>query len=283
MAKQVIDLYVSGENCIKKAVFELDNEEDLIQKHIATTQDFYERPLLDFVSRLVMPRCVFIDIGANLGNHSIFFGLLLRAEIYAFEPNRNSYARLIRNLELSGLKSCSHSYLAAVGAIEGLVKSDLKVDINNTGSAKVVNAAQSDPDAVPLVTIDKIFHELIQQKLTNVLVKIDVEGMEFEVLKGMQQMIEVCRPIIICEISSDKNVVLIRNILAKKGYVVGACFFKSATFVLIPQERISDIIPHLIEPSWLMARSYVEYCRQAAILNRAKQYLTDLNRALFES
>jgi hypothetical protein len=46
--------------------------EDHIARQVATAGDFYEADLLDTLSTILQPGDLVLDIGANIGNHSIF-------------------------------------------------------------------------------------------------------------------------------------------------------------------------------------------------------------------
>ncbi|ACL72398.1 methyltransferase FkbM family [Thioalkalivibrio sulfidiphilus HL-EbGr7] len=261
-----------------QARFEIDDEKDLIQKYIASTCDFYERPLLDFVRSLLPRLDVFVDVGANIGNHSVFFGLACGAEIYAFEPNGPNYSRLERNFTLSNLIDRAHPRQLAFGIEPGYVVSSFKEGSTNTGGAGVKAANACTPEAVQLVRGDDQLAHLINAPPNRMVVKIDVEGMEIDVLKGMRCLIDTCRPVIICETSTDKNLVLMRNFLVERNYMVAACFFKTATFVLLPMERISEMLPQLAVASWRTARSYADYCRMARAIGHSRLAVAELNR-----
>jgi FkbM family methyltransferase len=273
-----IDLPASEGIAASQARFEIDDEKDLIQKYIASSCDFYERPLLDFVHSLLPRLDVFVDVGANIGNHSIYFGLACGAEIYAFEPNGPNYSRLERNLTLSNLIDRAHPHRLAFGIEPGYVVSSFKEGSTNTGGAGVKEANACTPEAVQLVRADDQLAQLINEPPSRMVVKIDVEGMEIDVLKGMSCLIDSCRPVMICETSSDKNLVLMRNYFAERNYIVSACFFKTATFVLLPMEMVSEMLPQLAVASWQTARSYVDYCRLARAIGHSRRAVAELNR-----
>lgn len=272
-----ISINGTGENSEKKAVFAIDEEADLIQKLIFQSGDFYERDLLDFVRRILPKVDTFIDIGGNIGNHSVFFGVACDAEVYAFEPNGPNYQRLVRNLELSGLKERMHTFNMAVGETPGYVTSSLGAGSTNTGGAGVKDAGKDAKGSVPLVRADEELAHLKTKKNSEILLKIDVEGMEVDVLKGSMGLIEARRPVLICEISSDKSLVDVKNMLEGHDYLVFASFFKSATFVLLPIEKAVKYLPLMSEASWRAARSYVEFCRLARVVGLSKGLLQKLN------
>lgn len=240
-------------------LIEIDDPDDLIQKRILETKDFYERPLLDALASFTAPGGVFIDVGANIGNHSVYMGVARDARIIAIEPNQANFRRLQRNLELSMPSSRFTALNCAVGAEEGHVRS-LIGGSSNTGGAKIGETTPNDQDAVPLVRLDKLFEEVRLPDSTPVIIKIDVEGMEADVFSGMEGTLVAHRPAVVCEINGDASFVAISRMLKKHQYFVYGCFLKVATLVFLPVERLVELASGVSEMSWKTGRSYVHYC-----------------------
>ncbi|MCC1495745.1 FkbM family methyltransferase, partial [Alcanivorax sp. 1008] len=77
---------------------------DVIQKHHADGK-FYEQDLLDVLAENFKEGGCFVDVGANVGNHSIFAAVHLGASrIIAFEPMRLQHAILSINVLLNELQ-----------------------------------------------------------------------------------------------------------------------------------------------------------------------------------
>jgi FkbM family methyltransferase len=262
-----------------KATMVIDAPGDLIQGHILRSSDFYERPLLDLLAAVVTPSPLFIDVGANIGNHTIFMTSVTGARAVSFEPNAANYERLIRNAQASGVASRVTTRREAVGDRPGFCRSVHGEGSHNTGGAKVVEASPGQADTVPIVTLDFALRDVAPPKDADTVVKIDVEGMEVEVLRGMRATLERFRPLIVCEVSSDRNMVMVRNILQPLGYVVAAAMFKTPTLLLMTTERMAGSLDALAAQSWVGARCYVEYCRLFAVVKRAQKGLDALNAA----
>lgn len=252
-----------------EAKFLIDRPHDYIQSRIRTGHEFYERSLLNFLSRITKPEPLFIDIGANIGNHSIYFALQRRAQVLAFEPNRDNYERLKRNVQASGVSSHVRTWNAAVGSKSATVVSSGDNEANS-GGFTVVECTPSTANAVPQLVLDAL-EGLRVEASRDTIIKIDVEGAEIDVLKGMIQLARAHDLIISIEIQNDKNAVLARNLLSPIGYMNVGSFFKQATFVLVRHSRVASIVSELASQSWDEVRAHVDYCRvceELAVLKR---------------
>jgi len=92
---------------------------DKVQRYILLRSTFFVSRLLAVVGRLVPQNGIVVDAGANIGNHSVFFSLFTgAAEVIAFEPMRETFAILQRNVSLNALTGV-HCINKALGATEG--------------------------------------------------------------------------------------------------------------------------------------------------------------------
>ncbi len=256
------------------AIFLIDEPRDYIQRRIRQENNFYERPLLDFLTRVCGPRPLFVDVGANIGNHSIFFAVSRGAVVVAFEPNLANLERLRRNIVATGgIEGQITTHLMAIGAERGHVRS-VALEHDNTGGNRVVRCAENAAEAVPQSTIDSVLGDF--PPFSDVIIKIDVEGMEVDVVRGMLEVVQTRSPVVAVEVQTDQNLVKIRNLLAPLGYVPVASFFKQATFVLATRERFAQITQLVADNAWDSARHYVHYCdlfrKQAQIKAELEQF-----------
>ena len=142
--------------------------------------------------RLLQSGDVVIDVGANIGTHTLALAKLVGPTglVYSFEPQQEIYDILRTNIAANGLKNVT-TYRAAAGATDGscyIPKVDYGV-VNNFGLIAVGDGEIE----VPQMTIDGLqLHKLD-------LIKIDVEGTEAEVLTGAASTIARSRPILYVE------------------------------------------------------------------------------------
>jgi FkbM family methyltransferase len=191
-------------------------QDDYVQRMILRTRTFYEARLLASVQAmgLIRPGMTVCDIGANIGNHAVYFGKVLGAgRVLAFEPLPQSYATLCRNLELNGLTDAL-AYNCMVGPVSG--RGDLaRFNPRNLGSSGFVPAPAG---PVPMVALDDLVEGDEMQGLG--FIKIDVEGMQLDVLRGSAQLLRAFRPAIWVEVlERDPTLGATLQLLSDLGYV----------------------------------------------------------------
>lgn len=181
------------------STFEYQNRQvilhGLVGDHISTTinhtRSFYELPMLECIGGLTLGGTV-VDVGANIGNHSVYFGLFTGADkVLAFEPYP-LVARLLReNIIANGLRGRIEHRDYALGATTGRV-GIRPGPAHNRGHTKVVDGS-----------------DVMQRRLDDIvgdedvsLMKVDVEGNELQVLQGATGLISNQRPHLFVEASN---------------------------------------------------------------------------------
>jgi FkbM family methyltransferase len=176
--------------------------------------DGYEPETTPLFFRLAAQATVTLDIGANVGFHSLLAGHANPAgRVYAFEPVPATLERLRRHIALNGLENVE-CIAAAVGASDGatsLYVGEAGIPVGASLSAEFVEqvrqaaavrlAERVETLTVPLMTIDRFVAERSISRVD--LVKLDVEGAEPQALQGMRAVLRRDRPAIICEVLED--------------------------------------------------------------------------------
>ncbi|MFN4153403.1 MAG: FkbM family methyltransferase [Paracoccaceae bacterium] len=167
-----------------------DAQEDYVQRVVLRNRQFYEAKLLSTVQDLglITPETTVCDIGANIGNASVFFGKVLGAKrVLAFEPLPQAYTTLRRNLDLNGLTEAL-AYACMVGPHSG--RGDIaRFNPRNLGATSF---APAEDGPIPMVALDDLIEAEELQGLG--FIKIDVEGMHMDVLNGAKQVLATFRP-----------------------------------------------------------------------------------------
>ena len=129
---------------------------------------------------------IFLDIGANTGFYSVMFAMKnLCPRIIAFEPDPGNYARLMTNLRLNNLTERVEVMPLALGDREGEVRL-YEGGSHNRGESTIAVPEQTPQDKFHQVRVARL-DDLYAFSGQRLMLKIDVEGYEFEVLSGMAQ------------------------------------------------------------------------------------------------
>lgn len=181
----------------KEVFFLVQNPNDSIQKYISQSRSFYELDILLGLRSLTPERAVIYDVGANIGNHTLFFAKYFQAEsVYCFEANKLAIEMLEFNCAINAVDNVSLDYCGyCVGHSDNLHMTKLIEPKNNLGGTSFV---MSDDGGIPSITIDTA----IGDKPCD-LIKIDVEGMEADVLKGAENVLKTKRPVVCLEVTSE--------------------------------------------------------------------------------
>jgi len=188
-----------------KLFFDLPDHGDLISRHIIVNKCFFECEYLESLRNLIInPSCI-LDVGANIGNHTLFFMKTWpEARVFSFEPQKDIYNQMRRNLELNKLPTDGCFNVAIGNATgRGSIVYDGRTE-NNIGATRI---DYYDEGEFRIITLDNFIWENQTGKVD--LVKIDVEGFEPKVLEGMKKLIEEHNPLIWIEIlPRNKGIIL---------------------------------------------------------------------------
>lgn len=185
---------------------------DLIQNEIARTKDFFEKEILESILKKALEKHnkgVFLDIGSNIGNHTLFmFQKNLVTFAYCFEPVQDTFRILEKNISINNLQDKVKLFNVGVGESQGKAQIACYTT-NNTGMTQL---KISNDGNIPIIAIDDIKFE---QNIS--CIKIDVEGFELNVIKGMLNTIKKYRPVLFIEIRDQFFNEILKN-LQSLGY-----------------------------------------------------------------
>ncbi|MBB72406.1 MAG: methyltransferase [Legionellales bacterium] len=149
---------------------------------------------IDIFEHLVKPGDVALDLGANMGSHTVYYAQKVgpKGAVIAVEPQRIIYQILCANVALNSLLNV-HCLHYAVGDAAGdiiIPPIDYSKD-NNFGAIGLGSFTQG--ERVSVMLLDNL------QVPRCDLIKIDVEGMETAVLRGATKMIQQHNPVLFVE------------------------------------------------------------------------------------
>ena len=172
---------------------------------------------LDLLSGYLKDGDTVVDAGANIGTHAVAFGRLVgpTGAVHAFEPQPSLYSLLTENLiqnELRGVKA----YCQALGSVtESIHIPDLPPPtVAFNFGAVPLDTWATDYHPAEMVTIDSLKLPACH------LIKVDVEGMEDEVLLGAKETILKYRPVLYVECNTEDGPKKLAGVFEEFGYRV---------------------------------------------------------------
>jgi len=173
---------------------------------------------------------VFVDVGAHIGKYTIPIAKILGENglVIAVEPHPENYKTLVENIELNGLKNVVALNIAAWSE-----ERKLRLFIGdkyghhsvrrNFGLGFIIVQAKALDDVLDTLTL----------KHGVDCIKIDAEGAELEILKGLQRTLKRYSPKLIVEVSEDLDKV--KKFMHEQGYAikeVAQCYYVAKPQVL---------------------------------------------------
>ncbi len=218
---QIYSFFYEG----KKVLFFLPFRNDLIEQTIIAKKTFFEISELNIVRQFIPENAVFVDIGANIGNHLVFFGLFTSSKkIYGFEPNSEIFPILMENVKLNKFEQKTILKQVAIGSEKSKGKLIGSSDSNNISYTNK-NVCVCETGNIDILPLDLVVEEKIG------FMKIDVEGMELDVIKGSINRISSDKPIIFIE--SDKIEKVIELLSPINYYIVKS--LANYNYLLLPK------------------------------------------------
>lgn len=165
----------------------LDN---YIEWVVYVTRRHFEYTYLNLIRELMSGGGVALDIGANIGNHTHAFSAMFK-QIHSFEP----FARVADRLE----KKARHLPNVTVHRVALSDRNDTlrfeQPKTDNWGKGRITPEGDIQ---VPVVIGDDYIQKHISQPID--FIKIDVEGHELPVLRGLRGTIQRDRPVVMFEV-----------------------------------------------------------------------------------
>lgn len=216
-----------GEHAYRIALPHADT--DYIQGKINSERVPYELEMLKDMASRVAPGDLVLDIGANIGNHALYMAMAAACEVIAFEPNGQLCDALRESADLNSAGERLRVVHAALGATYGKGRL-IGNQPENLGAQSVV-VGDGEIEIAPLDSMH--FDRPVK------LIKIDVEGMELEVLRGATTLLERDRPLIYVECLDEKQFREVSDLLTRRGYSYWDTFNASPTHLFISSDELT--------------------------------------------
>lgn len=156
----------------------------------------YEPYILNLIKNSLGKDSVFIDIGANIGQHSLYASFFCK-EVFSFEPIEKIYNQMnisVHFNDIFNIRTLNYA-LGSQKEILPIYSSDI-----NVGASSLVSVSKKKKiQDIKVFKLDDIHESLCIENCD--LIKIDVEGFEYNVMLGAKDFIRKFKPKIILEYS----------------------------------------------------------------------------------
>jgi FkbM family methyltransferase len=205
-----------------------------------------ESDLVSWIIQNVQPGEIWLDVGAHYGYISLALSLLTgkNGRVYSFEPMISTAGYLNLTRQANNLPQLIIIPLA-LGSSGGPNLIRLPV---TRGMADSTIVSSQNFENILLISLDKLWSELANGKEKAAGIKIDVQGMELDVLTGMQAFLQLNKPKLLLEFHIGVDRSKITSLLESCDYTIpgidissnlpvnDSSYFDNQTYLFIPKE-----------------------------------------------
>jgi FkbM family methyltransferase len=176
-----------------------------------------EPGLLAWFGHVVQPGESWLDIGANYGYTALALRRLVgtQGRVFAFEPKLSTCGCLSQTMLLNGLPEVT-VIPVALGSPETL---ELKQLTTVGGMVAITPESGESAETIVIARLDWLWPRICGSSERMDGVKIDVQGMELEVLQGMKRLLKTYRPKLAVELHAGVDRAALLDLLESCGYV----------------------------------------------------------------
>jgi FkbM family methyltransferase len=188
--------------------------------------------MLEDMANNLTESSIVIDVGANIGNHSLYLASVTGCKVIAFEPNESLCKALKESIKVNNLTQSVTVHSVGVYSETGFAKFKTYDESNLGGnSIEIVEKSESEFEVVAL-------DDFLQEKGINA-IKVDVEGMEYEVIKGASNLIKQYLPNLYIECQELESYERVSNYLEGFGYLTTKTFNATPTHLFIHESKLT--------------------------------------------
>lgn len=185
----ILSSFISGE--VVRNINGCDMILSLKDKGISRELILYRRretKMTDFLrSQILREGDVVLDIGANIGYYVLLESKIIgeKGTVYAIEPVSATFRTLLRNLKMNTCRNVEPYHLA-VGGKNGKITINVSNESNKSAVRPVSGRGYDKTELVNMLTVDSF----LEGKKPPDLIRMDVEGYEYEIVKGMAETLK---------------------------------------------------------------------------------------------
>lgn len=184
----------------------------------------YQQEAIDAALSYVKNFNVAIDIGANVGLHSVRFAQKF-SKVYSFEPSTTNFECLVENTKpFENIEI----FKKGLGQKEEKAVLSIPTDSTNCGAFSIIDFKEYEgsliSEEIEIITLDSL-------TLAPDLIKIDTQTFELQVISGGIDTLKKYHPVLILEIEYKKPTQIIKSFLKNIGYEMIESLKKDKIFV----------------------------------------------------
>ena len=230
--KNTIEVKLEKEK-INYKVYAPYKHSDYIQRTILESGKPYEYELLQLMlSYLKDDDCV-LDVGMNIGNHSLFFAAN-GFKVIGLEANPKMREIAQKSIEINGFENLIKIIPQGVSDKEETLYFKREI-YNNYGGMSLANDGNKNLGEIYCNTLDSLN---LQENFK--IIKLDIEGMEAKALNGARELIAKNRPLIFAEANYTDDFLKVARVLDGMGYACVDSFGENTMHFFMPLELVSE-------------------------------------------
>jgi FkbM family methyltransferase len=218
MAQKTLTLKIKNGRSIKLSIS--NHEKKYIVSEVIEEDCYF--PKIGRHDFNLRPNDTVIDVGANVGIFTVYAATLAsKGKIYAFEPVKSNFNHLTKNIALNKLKNV---IIERVGISDSKRETTIFLERSNTGGHSLYKEKYENietirgTETINLITLQEVFD---RYKIKNCnFLKIDCEGSEFDVIKGLPDSYFGKIDKIVLEFHPNVDEIELARYLIGKGYKV---------------------------------------------------------------
>ena len=164
--------------------------------HFEVSVFYYKHEIMNINKDYIKDKSI-IDVGGFIGDSALILSDYTNHNVYTFEPSKHNFENMLKTIKINNKKNI-------IAINKGLGKKSSKEKLYFYGSAStanennVVNSVSSEySEEIEIITLDNF---IADNNLLVGLIKVDIEGLEQDFLKGAEKTIKTQKPTLIISI-----------------------------------------------------------------------------------
>ena len=164
--------------------------------HFEVSVFYYKHEIMNINKDYIKDKSI-IDVGGFIGDSALILSDYTNHNVYTFEPSKHNFENMLKTIKINNKKNI-------IAINKGLGKKSSKEKLYFYGSAStanennVVNSVSSEySEEIEIITLDNF---VADNNLLVGLIKVDIEGLEQDFLKGAEKTIKTQKPTLIISI-----------------------------------------------------------------------------------